>query len=390
MKKLIVILSLLSSSLFAQKPEKIYSIVKDPKSQEFYNTQAKLWGEEVKKRPKNASAWMNYYLASRYDNQMYLKGQPEDKSKLMQSIVDGMKKNVPNSIEYYECALQTDKGEETKDTTQRVGWLKKGYAIAPNNPGILEEYVNHCEINNQPSKLKELYTHLYSSKTYDIGFIEFDYNMLMSLDKNAILFTSGDGDTYPTRILQEVKGVREDVTVINAYLACTYPDMLKRLLKEKNITMPDELLKKGINTTNPMAFIKELSLEINKKYPDAPLFYGITCDLENFYTDSLYCTGLAWKYSPKPIDNISKLKNNIENHFHLDYLDDNYYENNSVSEEVTENLHVAYVTPFAILYRHYKSMGESNDRTEFYKNFIMTCADKMGKKEEMEKYLDSK
>jgi hypothetical protein len=47
------------------------------------------------------------------------------------------------------------------------------------------------------------------------------YNMLMSCDKNAILLTYGDNDTYPLWYLQEVEGVRTDVRIINYNLLGT-------------------------------------------------------------------------------------------------------------------------------------------------------------------------
>ena len=42
----------------------------------------------------------------------------------------------------------------------------------------------------------------------------YGWNMINFLDEDAIIITNGDNDTFPLWYLQEVEGIRQDVTVI--------------------------------------------------------------------------------------------------------------------------------------------------------------------------------
>ncbi len=71
----------------------------------------------------------------------------------------------------------------------------------------------------------------WASRADDWAARDWAYNLLMSVEPYGILFTNGDNDTFPLWYVQEVEGLRQDVTVIvGQYLHTTwYPRQLQRL-----------------------------------------------------------------------------------------------------------------------------------------------------------------
>ncbi|MBW3569861.1 MAG: DUF2723 domain-containing protein [Gemmatimonadetes bacterium] len=104
----------------------------------------------------------------------------------------------------------------------------------------------------------------YASRVGDYAARDFAYNVLQSVEPYGVLITNGDNDTFPLWYLQEVEGIRRDVTVIVMSYFNT-PWYVKQL---RDITTPCPT--PGAALADPTRIICQRPFEPGK----APAIYG--------------------------------------------------------------------------------------------------------------------
>jgi hypothetical protein len=76
----------------------------------------------------------------------------------------------------------------------------------------------------------------WASRAGDYAARDWAYDLLVSVEPYGVLFTNGDNDTFPLWYVQEVEGIRKDVTVIVGQYLHTdwYPKQLQALTSPEN------------------------------------------------------------------------------------------------------------------------------------------------------------
>lgn len=388
MKHLILILfaTLFSNGSHAQKPEKIYGNARHHMPLSYYKEQAIVWKKEVDKNPKDPNAWYNYYNVNRnlrFNDTTDKRSQKEKRAQMM-TIVDDMEKNIPGSYEFNICKYQMNAFDDNF-----LPYLRKAAELGPDRSEHIDYLINHGE-TSRDSKERDLYSiRKFELGQFSTGIIYYNYNVLVGLDKNAILVTAGDNDTYPIWYLQAL-GIRKDVTVVNVNLQGLheYSDKLMAEIgvgKYKLNSAPNN----DVEDTRPehLRFVAHLATNKNNR----PVYVSLTTACYKRFTQEiegdLYLTGLAYLYSKKSIDNIAILKNNYENHFALDYIDKPFYLD--ISPDMVKMINFNYAVPFFTLYDHYKLSGEKQ-KAEAIREKIMVISKGTENEAEVTKCLAEK
>jgi hypothetical protein len=374
----VTLMLILSYSInsYPRKPEKVYSIVKQIRTFEWYKSAAEQWGEIIRKGHADPDAWLNYFTACRMAKNMFPDKWEKEKGKYLvdpDKIVSKMSESIPNAFEYYYAKARSNHAfneQQTKD-------MFKAYELGPDRPEILDELVAYYEIERDTANSGKLCRKWFDSRDMSPGILNWNYNVLVSLDSNSIIITNGDNDTYPVWIMQYVQNFRKDITVMNINLLMIdrYRD---KLFSENNIKhfQPDTSVKNSFDMKK--SILKHIYNNSNNKsvyfsFTFNPIFY-------NDIKDKLYITGLAFKYSEKDFDNMAYLINNYEKNWLLDYMRADF--TNDLSVSVINQLNNNYLPVFAKLYNHYKLSGNS-ERMDYVKNLAKKIA---GKGETMDYY----
>jgi len=348
---LFVVCAAFSLQGFAQKPVPVVSVVRQMHEFDWYEQQAKAWKQEIDNGTSNTMAWVYWSEANRMARDFCDKVKWEssigDYFVPKQQLLERAEKAIPNSFEYYFLKMQAERNN--KVTSEE--YLLKAQALRPFDDLLLPWLMNRSLVANDKAGMTEVANNWFANNEMPQEIFATAYNMLVSLDSNAILMTNGDNDSYPCWVLQYARKIRPDVLVLNLPLAAHNDSYLDKVLASEGIK---SLVFSNDSARNGQTIFQHLIKNVSNR----PVYLSLFApdDIYKGYSKSMYMVGFAMKYSPKPFDNMAVLRSNVENKYLLDFLKQSFY--NNPCESVVSMFRANYLSVFKRLYDSYLKSGE--------------------------------
>ena len=384
MKNIILISLLGMTYLLTGQTLYVPGIASEDHTISWYEEQYLIWKKKTEDNPKDEEAWLNRYYCVR---DIMVKHQWQDQPSLLRAEKERemLLQAVPNTFTYYFIKAQD--GEHKEESLNNY---KKAYALNPDFEYIYSDLVVGYEVTeHSPKHRVEINKKWLNSGNYSPGVLNNGYNFLVSLKPNAVIVTQGDNDTFPLWMLQDTKGIRTDVTVINQHLICV-SNYTKMMFEKLNIPFSKKIKKMvesdvgGIGSERREKVMDTIMNAIisQKKYP--VYFtngnYNYLKEVEN----NLYMVGIVSEYSRTPIDRISAIQKSFEQEYKLNFLTETFY--SEPSPKIVNSLKRNYIPSMLLLRTHYLTIGDQT-KADKLENTILKIAKGSPNEEKIKKLL---
>lgn len=236
---------------------------------------------------------------------------------------------VDSTVSYFNYLVQ--EYFVSKLENKKYDALLKAYTVNPNDIIIQYELTKFYENQNNSSEKKKILLKLKSFTSSEL--LAYGKNLLASIEQNGFLVTYGEKDTYPAWIAQEIDGYRTDVKIIHFDLFID-PIYRSRILQKHQLNL----------SSIPKSRVEILKL-FAKENEHRNIYFSsaISPKLLRDVSANLFCTGLAFKYSIHPEDNMNALYHNWQTNFDMKDLSKSKFHSDAKA------MMMNYIYPFFLL-----------------------------------------
>ncbi len=304
------------------EPETIETFAANHRETEWYGAQAQAWQKEVDENPKNEWAWRNLFRATNYYD-MFTDGfgDDQDQSKTA-DVLRKMEATLPDSYVLNLCkgrfCLTTDSAARRGDNIFRA------IELIPEDANSEDVDYLACRLwvtDPENSKIIELNKRIYEQGYFPERILRYNWNMLESMEPNALYFASGDNITKPMKTLQDALEIRLDVVIIP--LPFLYVDKFRDVLFKRLGISPMEVnwaeySQHGEDWSKQ--FYADIIMYLIRESKRPSYFSADVLTHAALDKDCIYNEGLLLKWSDHQYDNFAVAMHNVKEVYHLDYL----------------------------------------------------------------------
>lgn len=353
--------TLKNNVISVEKAETIESFASNSHEAEWYGAQAQAWQKVVNENPKNEWAWRNLFRATCYHD-MFTDGLDDDQDQSKTAdVLRKMEAAFPDSYVLNLCkgrfCLTTDSAARRGDNIFRA------IELMPEDANAEDVDYLACRLwvtDPENGKIVELNKRTYKQGYYPERILRYNWNMLQSMEQDALYFANGDNNTKPMKTLQDALDMRSDVVVIP--MSFLYVDKFRNVLFKRLGISPKEVnwaeySQYGENWSK--RFYSDIIMYLIRESKRPTYFSADVLTHADLDNDSIYNEGLLLKWSDHQYDNFAVAMHNVKEVYHLDYLAEQDLHPNKW--ETSYMLDMNNVTLLANLISKLKHKGEINE-----------------------------
>ncbi len=334
------------------RPEEVPSKITELRAKSWYSNLSMAWQTYLSENQQDVTGWIQYFRALEYAGH-------EDE---LINVYHQVKELNPGSFLESYFKFKVEGWTETG-----IGSLEKAISLDHPKQLTLEDRLIHAEVRG--SDRQKLAEQVFNKGLIHPSTLNYNYNLLMSVEDDGILVTDALHSSIPLWVLQDVMNVREDVSVLNLQLIQENGSYFDGKVKaiQAQFQSPEELF-------------------THDKVPG--IYYAITLPRETLQQieNRLYVVGLASTQGSEGFQHFDHLRENIEEKFLLDYLSIDF--NGEPKTATGKVLSSNYIVPMLLLKEFYDEV-KNEERSSEVKETILRLANDSQMKARVQLLLNS-